>query len=154
SADALTMEKATVSSIEQEQVTASGSLLSLIKAIHQEGGDHTKIFICTKGVYNLDGSPASVAQAPVWGLGRVFAVEFAEMFGGLIDLDPEAEPEKNAQGLCELLYAGLPDQQFVLRKDGLHGLRLKRTPEDISGKEAVQLSSKATYLITGGLGNL
>lgn len=154
SADALTMEKATVSSIEQEQVTASGSLLSLVKAIHQEGGDHTKIFICTKGVYNLDGSPASVAQAPVWGLGRVFAVEFPKMFGGLIDLDPEAEPEKNAQGLCELLYAGLPDQQFVLRKDGLHGLRLKRTPEDISGKEAVQLSSKATYLITGGLGNL
>ena len=50
----------------------------------------------------------ALGQAPVWGLGRAVALECPEIWGGLIDLAPEAEAKEAEQLLAELRE---PDQE-------------------------------------------
>src|SRR5207248_767751 len=51
-----------------------------------------RLWLVTRGAQAVgsDPAPASVAEAALWGLGRVIANEHAEIWGGLVDLDPAA----------------------------------------------------------------
>ncbi|MFF4364417.1 type I polyketide synthase [Streptomyces sp. NPDC001604] len=92
-------------------------------------------------------APGSPAQAQVWGLGRVVALEHPERWGGLIDL-PETLDERAGARLAAVL-AGCGEDQAAVRQTGLLGRRLTRAPQP-SAAEGAWRPTRGTALITGG----
>ncbi|WP_458575197.1 type I polyketide synthase [Micromonospora sp. AKA38] len=92
------------------------------------------------------------AQALVWGLGRVAALEHPDRWGGLVDLP--AVLDRRARGRLAAVLAGVGhEDQLAVRPSGLFGRRLARaggdTPPGTTGWRPA-----GTVLVTGGLGSL
>ncbi|HXA48695.1 MAG TPA: type I polyketide synthase, partial [Candidatus Acidoferrum sp.] len=86
-------------------------------------------------------------QATVWGLGRVFALEHPDAWGGLIDLG-----SGDASALWRELSHVDREDQIALREGGRFAPRL--TSMTIASETTFTASPDATYLITGGTGAL
>src|SRR5262249_9488075 len=72
-----------------EQSMACGSALSLVQrlaALPEPG----RLWLVTRGATPLSGGPVAIAQTPLWGLGRVIALERPDLRCTRIDLDPAA----------------------------------------------------------------
>ena len=113
-----------------------------------------RIFVVTRGTQPVGGVP-SMAEAPVWGFGRVLALEHPSVWGGLIDVAPGAAAEDAVHVVCELRAAGGrtgSDDQIVLRAGTRFVPRLERLA--ISAASNLELAGDGTYVITGGLGSL
>jgi hypothetical protein len=69
-----------------------GSMFAALSAIASQGAP-ARLFIITRGAVDARRSdpPAKGAAAALWGAGRTLAVEHAEAWGKLIDLDPSAD---------------------------------------------------------------
>ncbi|MGC7102578.1 SDR family NAD(P)-dependent oxidoreductase [Amycolatopsis lurida] len=91
---------------------------------------------------------ASAAQAAVWGLGRVVALEHPDRWGGLVDL-PERWDEPAIARLVEVLSGA--EDQVAVREAGVFGRRLARAESPAAGGE---WTPRGTVLVTGGTGAL
>ncbi|MBM0274313.1 type I polyketide synthase [Micromonospora tarensis] len=132
------------------------TVLLLIQALTEgaPAGEDARLWLLTAGVHGIDGSaPAtSVRHAPVWGLGRVAAVEHPELRPTLVDLGPAPDPAV-ARWIADEVRADDPETQVALRGDTRHVARLvRRTAPRAVPAEAVR--PDGTYLVTGGLGAL
>ncbi|MGZ3459579.1 MAG: beta-ketoacyl reductase, partial [Archangium sp.] len=95
----------------------------------------------------------ALAQAPLWGLGRVVDLEHPELRCSRVDLDPE-----DVEGSVRLLFSELgngasaPEREIAFRA----GVRLHPVLREDTGSRGASLTLRAdaTYLITGGLGGL
>ncbi|MER7514565.1 type I polyketide synthase, partial [Streptomyces lavendulae] len=92
------------------------------------------------------------AQAPVWGLGRVTALEHGERWGGLVDLPAEVDA-RVLERLVGVLSGDGAEDQVAVRSSGLFVRRLVRarlaeTPVVREWRPA------GTTLVTGGTGAL
>lgn len=113
----------------------------------------TDLWIATRGAQPTGIGPLAPAGAPLWGLGRVFALEHPDRWGALIDLSPGSTPEADAAALLAEIDAGTGEDQVALCRDGRRVPRLVRT--DIGAAAApLEWRDDAAYLITGGLGGL
>src|SRR5205823_5505803 len=91
---------------------------------------------------------SSLAQAPLWGLGKVVALEHPELACRLVDLDTSEQSE----ALAAELLADSAEGQVALR--GPRRL-VARLVQSRRGKPSGwSLRGERTYLITGGLGGL
>ena len=72
-------------------------------------------------------TPPALAQAPVWGLGRVVALEHPDLWGGLVDLDP-AHPEDEGQTLLAEIWTPDGEDQVALRGTQRLVARLRSLP--------------------------
>ena len=99
------------------------------------------------------GSPASLLQAPLWGLGRSLALEHPETWGGLVDLDP-CVPAGEAEALVEAIARPGEGTQVAFRAGRWHVPRLARAERLAGTADGLALRPEGTYLITGGLGSL
>nr|WP_229926546.1 type I polyketide synthase [Streptomyces rubradiris] len=86
-------------------------------------------------------------QAPVWGLGRVAALEHPERWGGLADLPAEPGPDTLAR-LAALLGDPGGEDQLVLRDTGAYGRRLEPAP----ARTGAPWTPSGTVLVTGATG--
>src|SRR6185436_2158555 len=111
-----------------------------------------RLWVVTRGAQpaTKPGAALAAAAAPVWGFGRVVALEHPDLWGGLVDLDPD-DPDPAAALLGELASTDGEDQ-VALRADGRRVARLRRRPPLAGAPPA--LRADATYLVTGGLGGL
>ena len=91
-------------------------------------------------------------QAPLWGLGRTLAVEHAEVWGGLIDLDPSDAPRAAAERLWQALANPSREDQLALRDGQLLAPRLERIT--VPSPMPLPVHPDGSYLITGGFGGL
>ncbi|GLX41901.1 hypothetical protein Sros01_79730 [Streptomyces roseochromogenus] len=95
-------------------------------------------------------------QAQVWGLGRVFALEHPDRWGGLLDL-PAVCDERVLSRLPTALTAAGDEDQLALRATGTLVRRLVRgtTAADADGtRTGSGWNPCGTVLITGGTGAL
>ncbi len=90
-------------------------------------------------------------QAQVWGLGRVAALEYPRLWGGMIDLPPAAD-RHTAGRLAALLHPDNPEDQAAVRATGVLGRRLGHAPLAASPDGAWE--PDGTTLITGGTGGI
>jgi acyl transferase domain-containing protein/acyl-CoA synthetase (AMP-forming)/AMP-acid ligase II/acyl carrier protein len=128
------------------------SLLHLVQAL-TANGTSPRVWAVTRGGQAVaDSDAVHVAQAPVWGLGRVLAHEHPELQITLVDLDPSPASGDLAD-LVTALAVDSDENQLALRGGKLHAARLTAAPE-IGHSHAPELRADATYLITGGLGGL
>ncbi|MBI3243488.1 MAG: SDR family NAD(P)-dependent oxidoreductase [Chloroflexi bacterium] len=126
--------------LEPAQAFACGSALHLVQAL-AASGSQSRLWLVTRGAQAVNGSPLAVAQSPLWGLGKVIALEHPELHCALIDLDPAADG-------VDLLLAEIasPDSedQIALRDGVRHAARLahnevKNEPEHDLARQPVGL---------------
>jgi len=139
--------RATAASIEHD---ALGSVMSLVETVRDAVAHalSARVWAVTRGAVAVGtGDPVAVSQAPLWGAGRVAALEHPDTWGGLLDLDPASD---DVAGL-EHLLRGDAEDQIAIRGGQVFVPRLQ--PSTASGGQAV-VHGDATYVITGGLGAL
>jgi acyl transferase domain-containing protein len=95
--------------------------------------------------------PQQLAQSPLWGWARTFALEHPQSWGGILDVAPEDQAMQIRRVVGELL-SGDGEDQIAFRGDA----RLVARLTQLSAVPATRVSIRgnASYLITGGLGRL
>ncbi|WP_219602200.1 SDR family NAD(P)-dependent oxidoreductase, partial [Nonomuraea indica] len=117
-------------------------------------GSRAPLWSLTSGAVGTgpDDTVRNPAQAAVWGLGRVAALEHPQIWGGLIDL-PEHPDEAAYARVCAVL-AGLGEEdQAAVRASGVYVRRLVRAPL-AGGGPTGELRLRGTALLVGGTGSI
>ncbi|MEU7183555.1 type I polyketide synthase, partial [Streptomyces celluloflavus] len=131
----------------------TGLLLTaaLLQALGDAGID-APLWCVTRGAVSVGRAEElhSPAQAAVWGLGRVAALEYPERWGGLIDL-PVTPDERTAARFAAVLAGRDGEDQAAVRAAAVFAPRLVAAPAD---RSAGQWNPAGTVLITGGTGAL
>ena len=136
-----------------QAVTCGGALYLIQSLAHFKQASVPRVWFVTRGAQRVS-AEASVAveQSTLWGLGRVIAVEHPDLWGGLIDLDPDAAHVDEAALFAEIAAPDHEDQ-IALRADRRYVARLTHAQPSLLDN-GLALRSDGSYLITGGLGGL
>ncbi|SBT91751.1 Acyl transferase domain-containing protein, partial [Streptomyces sp. DI166] len=127
---------------------------AVVATLLQASGDvgfQGRVWALTRGAVSVgrsDGAP-DPAQAAVWGLGRVAALEYPDRWGGLLDLPDTLDRRATAHLRTALLSSG-PEDQLAVRPSGVFGRRLERVAPD----DGAAWQPRGTVLVTGGTGAL
>ena len=135
----------------REALRAAVLTATLLQALG-DAGVFAPLWCVTRKAVSVGRSdtPDAPAQAAVWGLGRVAALEYPERWGGLVDL-PASLDERTASRFASVLAGGDGEDQVALRASGACGRRL--LPAAAADPERVW-KPRGTVLITGGTGAL
>jgi acyl transferase domain-containing protein len=146
----------TPETLDQSQALGCVSVSVLARELARLKGDSSpRLWLVTRGAHVLDESESpAVAQAPVWGLGRALAQEQPQRWGGLIDLDAQGSVDEMAAKLLAEISEPDGEDQIALRGGQRYVLRLNRTEAPATLNGYFRWRADATYLLTGGLGNL
>ncbi|MFE1978904.1 SDR family NAD(P)-dependent oxidoreductase, partial [Streptomyces hygroscopicus] len=113
------------------------------------------LWLATTGAVSVGRSDrvGSVKQSLVWGLGRVVGLEYAQRWGGLVDLpeSPDAIDERALNRLVGLIGRSGDEDQVAVRATGVFGRRLVRAPLGDT-RPARTWQPRGSVLITGGTG--
>ncbi|MEV5840155.1 acyltransferase domain-containing protein [Nocardia sp. NPDC052112] len=146
--DSLTVERSAGMLSLLEGVPAT---VRLLRALGEVGFDRPLWCATTSAVTVRPDDADDPELARLWGIGRVAAVEFAERWGGSVDL-PESLDADVLASLCTIISHG-DDDQVAVRSDGVFARRVQRIRP--SGGEAPRPWGPAgTVLVTGGAGEL
>ncbi|RJQ75664.1 acyltransferase domain-containing protein [Pseudonocardiaceae bacterium YIM PH 21723] len=132
------------------------SAMRLMQALADETAWTPKVWLVTRGAQTVgaEDGRTNVAQAPLWGLGRVIGhQEFATHWGGLCDLDPTHSTAEQARMLVGEIGGGEGEDQVVLRGGERHVARLVES-NGLTPPFPVRMTDSGSYLVTGGLGAL
>jgi hypothetical protein len=155
--DAADPEKADLKAVHQAQTLGPVSILRVVQALNRARlRVPPKLWLVSRGAQPVGEklAPLSALQSPLWGLGRTIAMESADFWGGMVDLDPADVPTAAAALLLSQLAAQNGEDQTAFREGRRHVARLNRRAKISSKPERVPVRSDATYLITGGLGGI
>ncbi|MFG2994668.1 type I polyketide synthase, partial [Streptomyces sp. NPDC048257] len=139
-------------------VSAPGGVIATLSLVQALGDVDVAapLWCVTRGAVATGRSEqvADPAQAPVWGLGRVTALEHGERWGGLIDLPgTDAVDDRALTRLAGVLAGDAAEDQVAVRASGLFVRRLVRTR--LAETPAVrEWRPQGTTLVTGGTGAL
>src|SRR5207244_2301719 len=92
-----------------------------------------------------ESAAVSVAQAPLWGLGRVIALEHPEFQCACIDLEPGSEIVET-QPLFQELWSQDYEDQVAFRRSVRYVPRLVRIPPGLSGASISQPGENGSKL--------
>ena len=113
-----------------------------------------RAYLITRGAQAVAGEQATGArwQAPLWGVGRVFALEHPARWGGLIDLPVAGDFKALAATLVAGLDARDGEDQVAIRQGQCFAARIEHAeppplPQPVIRKDV-------TYLVTGGFGGV
>jgi acyl transferase domain-containing protein/acyl carrier protein len=131
------------------------SALFLVQALAETATSQTpKLWFVTRGAQAAWPQPRlkSIAQASVWGLGRTVAIEHPELWGGLIDVAADGDPQVLAERIALEMCFPDGEDQIALSEE------LRLVPRLLSAQPplppAMAIRPDVSYLITGGLGGL
>jgi len=114
------------------------------------------IWVVTRGAQRVGDTDRVVPdQTGVWGFCRSAALEYPQIWGGLVDLSADdADAADQWPELVSRLTAAAPDDdQLALRGTTVWVPRLIRHSDETAPHD-LELRSAGTYLVTGGLGGL
>ncbi|MBI4614801.1 MAG: SDR family NAD(P)-dependent oxidoreductase [Planctomycetes bacterium] len=138
---------------EDSGCTAVETALLAIRSIQAAcGTSPPRVTIVTRGAQPVRAVPLALAQSPLWGFGRVVALEHPELRPRLVDLDPAPGGAGDPDLLDELLAPDGEDQ-VALRGSERLVPRLVRLDPPVA-ENPPRIRPDATYLVTGGLGAL
>src|SRR5262249_49475606 len=116
-------------------------------------GPKPRLWIVTRGAQHVAGeaAPRAWLQATCWGLGRTLALEAPEVWGGLVDLDPDADAAASHAARLSGVASGETGREVAIR----NGATWVPALEPSAGRGAAPaLRQDASYLVTGGCGSL
>jgi len=153
SLDVESSEDLTVEKLEESQLWGCGSVIYWLQTV-QKTSETPQLWIVTRGAQAVGEKKEklAVAAAPLWGLGRVVSLEYPQLWGGMVDLDPE-KSEQEVEMLVEVLVNNSEEDHLGIRGEETYVARLvKQSVPELA--QPVSFSSEGSYLITGGLGAL
>ena len=165
SLDATSTEETSGATLERDQALGTGSALSAVQALVNTQGTtqgtlQTRLWFVTRGAQpvSAEGTDAfrlSVAQSPLWGLGKTIAIEHPELWGGLVDVDPLENVDTIATQLLTILSHQHGENQVAFRQGQSYVARLVRSSNrSRQPRQNWTIRADASYLITGGLWGL
>jgi acyl transferase domain-containing protein/NADPH:quinone reductase-like Zn-dependent oxidoreductase/SAM-dependent methyltransferase/acyl carrier protein len=87
-----------------------------------------RLWLLTRGLQPAgDCRSLALAQAPLWGIGRVLATEHPQFHGSLVDLSP-ACPDEEVRLLARELWLGGAEEEIALRGEDRYVHRVALTP--------------------------
>lgn len=116
--------------LQSAQALGCHSVLLLTKALAgTQGQTPPRLCLVTRGAQAVvdDDRDTQVAQAPLWGLGRVVAQEHPRLRCSLVDLSLDDPPDQIA-GLVAECLADSPERQVAFRGDRRYAARLSARP--------------------------
>jgi NAD(P)-dependent dehydrogenase (short-subunit alcohol dehydrogenase family)/acyl carrier protein len=119
------------------------------------GKRKAKLWLVTRGAQAAGGSMPTAEgalQAMTWGIGRVLGLELPDLFGRLIDLDPECSPEESGEALIRELLQQDVEDQIVLRRGERLAPRLRHLAPNELGRTITRPRRDGSYLVTGAFG--
>ncbi|WP_253834549.1 type I polyketide synthase [Actinokineospora globicatena] len=118
----------------------------LLRLVREVGDVGSKLVLVTRGAQPAGTrTVANPAQAALWGLGRVIALEHPDLDLTLVDLDPDGPTAVLASELSG------EENQVAYQGSTRYVARLSRVTAPAA---APAIGPEGTYLITGGLGGL
>ncbi|WP_144875662.1 SDR family oxidoreductase, partial [Hyella patelloides] len=153
SLDTPATEDLTLSSLESAQLWGCGTVLHIVQALIKTN-NLPQLWLVTRATQSVCSKTekVSVAASPLWGMGRVLSLEYPQMRGVLVDLDPRT-PESETETLLKLITdKELEEDHLAVREAQTYVARLVK--QSLQPSPSVSLESDAIYLITGGLGAL
>ncbi|MBY0286202.1 MAG: type I polyketide synthase [Mycobacteriaceae bacterium] len=130
------------------------TVLRLVKALAQHGGTGRLHLITANAQPATPSEYTQPEQATIWGLGRVIGhQEFAEHWGGLIDIDKSDDRSQTATRICDHVLNVESEDQIAVRGDATLVPRL-RPCSNLTKPFPTKLTPDATYVVTGGAGAL
>ncbi|MCB2261721.1 MAG: type I polyketide synthase [Candidatus Thiosymbion ectosymbiont of Robbea hypermnestra] len=140
----------TTETLLQAQLLSYGSVLHLLQA-QLARGQSARLWVVTRNAINVEQASGSlaIAQAPLWGLGKVIALEHPDVWGGIID-NPQVD-----ELLAEIgtgIASAEKEEQVAYRDGQRYVARLVKSNPTTT--EGTPLGAEKSYLITGGLGGL
>ena len=116
---------AAATNLEQDQALVCGSALHLVQAIAKmQTAEPPRLWLVTRGAQAVNDEPVSAAQAPLWGLGGVIALEHPELRCARVDLSPASD---ETESLLAELRSNETENQIALRREGRYVARLARS---------------------------
>ena len=154
SLDAPANESLKPSVLKNAQQFGCESAVSLAQAVLERKWDETpRIWLVTRGAQAIEAADCpNLAQASIWGVGKVMAMEYPDLWGGLIDLAPDDAPETAARLLAREIRQPENEDQISFRAKSRFVARLVPSAPPASCRSSFQVD--ASYLITGGLGKI
>jgi acyl transferase domain-containing protein len=136
-----------------EAMNFSAAILHLVQALKADTRK-PQIWLATCGSQTVGSQNVqhALASAALWGLGRTLALEHPDLWGGLVDLDPQASTSANTLALLNELAAPDGEDQIAWRSTQRFTARLTRA--GLPEPKSARLQPDKTYLVTGGLGGL
>lgn len=136
---------------------ASIGVMHLLQALTAVKKEHApRLWVVTNGVHTIEKQDKSVAlaQASMWGLGRVIVYEHQDLHSTLIDL--EATPsEQSSEALFREIYNNEDADEVALRGEKRYVACLTHHAlADEQEQTQALFREDGTYLITGGLGGV
>jgi malonyl CoA-acyl carrier protein transacylase len=136
----------------QAQTWGCISVLHLLQAIATYQQPVTPAFwLVTRGAMSVNSSVPVLQQSSMWGLGKVVALEYPELWGGMVDLDPQPTDNEAFTLLAEISDAEKEDH-LAFRSGQRYLARL--VPMQPTPPSQNNFNCNGTCLITGGLGAL
>jgi acyl transferase domain-containing protein/acyl carrier protein len=152
SLDAELAEELTAPALNDTITANAASILDTIRAIKDfRQMQPLRLWLVTRGAQSITGEAVAVTQSAVWGLGKTITLEHGELWGGMIDIDPNTSAQELWQAICATTKG---DDQQAIRDGQRYAARLVRRDLTAENKSAFTCHSDATYLITGGFGGL
>ena len=143
-----------LNSLKEAQKLTCGTLLYTLQTLTELSLQVApKLWLVTRGVQWIESEKTSlsVAQSPLWGMGKVVGLEFPDWWGGMIDLDINTSDQEINQLLSEIENSQGEDK-MAFRGGKRYVARLVKS--SIGENKPLTIHSDKTYLITGGLGAL
>ncbi|MCI0729577.1 MAG: SDR family NAD(P)-dependent oxidoreductase [Chloroflexi bacterium] len=149
-------------SLEQAKIRSCYTAIHLVQALTQvQWNKLPRLWFVTRGGQPVGGQQVggetaeqlAVHQALLWGVGRVVAMEHPELWGGIVDLDPE-RPSAEAGKLFEELWMPDGENQIAFRDQARYVARLARSQQPAPNGQPPRFRADGSYLITGGLSGL
>ena len=159
SLDAAPASEIDTSSLELALELGCITALHLIQAVAESQWEKKpRVSLITAGAQSVNGTVASssgLAQSPLWGIGRVFGEEHPDMWGGLVDLDPEELANQSAACLANELVDGAGDFT-AFRRGSKYVAKLIRHGQSGETRSLPKILFRrdCSYLVTGGLGGV
>jgi acyl transferase domain-containing protein/acyl carrier protein len=158
SLDAARPEETTAASLNLAQTLGCGNVLLLVQELARTDlPDRPRLWLITQGAQAAGERHCSlsVAQSPLWGLGRVIAQEHPTFWGGLVDLEPGASlRDAAAHQLYEEISSADREDQLAFRQGRRYVGRLVRQRPTAMQVPPHRWRTDCSYLISGGLGDL
>jgi acyl transferase domain-containing protein len=137
--------------------TSESALLLAQALIGSTLADTPRLWLVTAGGVaagrNAESTPLSIAQAIVWGLGRVFALEHPDSWGGIVDLSPAGDADADIDALARELQSPTEEDQIAYRAGTRYVPRLVKRIDEMPVANP-SFRPDGSFLITGGLGAL
>jgi microcystin synthetase protein McyG len=108
-----------------------------------------RFWVVTQGAQPAGITVPDLRASPLWGLGRVLAVEHPDIWGGLVDVDPEAQPRDNADAIIAQALQPEGEKECAFRS----GVRFvpRLMPQRESGERPLEWPADGCHIVAGGL---